>query len=254
MPFCTSCGKETAPGNKFCEFCGAPVELSSAPPGSPPVASAPPALAASSPPAPRAAGSGKTWLVAGIIFLILVAAALYAFGVIRIGGLNGAGEIHPAGPVPPASLSATPEPAHTVPVVTAETSAAVQTYEEKYTETYTQVYTANHAFIGGQKEVFPLNLVSPPLYIKYNITPTIESGEKVDELGNMVNTSYISPRSWFTVSVYDAGTGNLVEEQGFNKGYSVDTRQEFMVRAPGNYRVEMAGSDVTAEIWILTGK
>jgi hypothetical protein len=45
----------------------------------------------------------------------------------------------------------------------------------------------------------------------------------------------------------------LKDEQGFNKGYSIMTIQEFMVRAPGNYRVEMTGNDVTAEVRILTG-
>jgi len=70
----------------------------------------------------------------------------------------------------------------------------------------------------------------------------------------VIQTSYPSPNAWFKVKVYDAGNGELVEDQGFNKGYSVTTQQEFMVRAPGDYRVEMSGNDVTADIRILTGK
>ena len=59
--------------------------------------------------------------------------------------------------------------------------AASQTYEEKYMESYNQVYSVNHAFVGGQKEVFSQDLRTPPLYIKFKITPEIEVGEKVDE-------------------------------------------------------------------------
>ncbi|NMB79851.1 MAG: zinc-ribbon domain-containing protein, partial [Methanomicrobiales archaeon] len=44
MAFCTSCGKELTPGNKFCEHCGAAVELPAPAPGqAPPVPSAAPA-------------------------------------------------------------------------------------------------------------------------------------------------------------------------------------------------------------------
>jgi hypothetical protein len=83
-------------------------------------------------------------------------------------------------------------------------------------------------------------------------------GEKTVDISlsseRVVNTSYTSPSAWFTVSIYDADNGGLVEEQGFNKEYSVMTKQEFMVRAPGNYRIEMTGNDVIAEVRILTGK
>jgi hypothetical protein len=56
------------------------------------------------------------------------------------------------------------------------------------------------------------------------------------------------------VTVYDASNGGIVDEQGFNKEHSTMEQQEFMVRAPGNYRVEMTGNEVTADIQILTGK
>jgi hypothetical protein len=136
----------------------------------------------------------------------------------------------------------------------ADTPAASQTYEDKYTESYNQVFSINHAFVGGQKEVFSQDVRTPPLYIKFKITPEIEAGEKVDEAGKMVSTSYVSPNAWFKVSVYDAGNGAIVEQQGFNKGFGITEQQEFMVRAPGNYRVEISGNAVTAEVRILTGK
>ena len=254
MPFCTSCGKEVPPGKKFCEYCGAPLEQ-------PAVAPAAPVIPAPVPPVPvtpPAGGSGKTMAIAGIIVLLIVIAGAYFIGLPLLSGTPGTGKavqqtsVQPSPALTPFSEPFTPGTT-SVPLP-ADTPAASQTYEEKYTETYNQVYSINHAFTGGQKEVFSQDLKTPPLYIKFNITPEIEVGEKVNQVGEMVSTSYVSPNAWFLVNVYDAGNGVLVEQQGFNKGFSVTEQQEFLVRAPGNYRVEISGNAVTAEVRILTGK
>jgi hypothetical protein len=260
MPFCTSCGKEVPPGKKFCEYCGTPVEQPAAAPSAP---AAPPAVTAvpvSPAPVPvsPSGGSGKKMIIAGILVVLVIIAGVYFFGLPLISGSSGSGSTLPQ-PTSVQTQSLTPLPTSlpTVPVNTpgpAGTSAASQTYEEKYTETYNQVYSVNRAFVGGQKEVFTQDLRSPPLYIKFKITPDIEVGEKVNDVGNMVSTSYVSPNAWFKVYVYDAGNGALIEQQGFNKGFSITEQQEFMVRAPGTYRVEISGNAVTADVRILTGK
>ena len=259
MPFCTSCGKEVPSGKKFCEYCGTPLEQSaaaSAAPVTPPAGSPAPALPPVVPVKP-AGGSGKTTIIAGIIVVVLIIAGVYFIGLPMINGSQGTGPtLQHATAIPtqvptvqPATfLTATiPEPAST------SIPAGSETYEEKYTQTYHEVFSVNQPFVGGQRQLFSQDLTSPPLYIKFNITPTMEAGEKIDEIGHTVSTLYISPNSWFKVRVYDAGTGALIEEQGFNKGFSVTTQQEFMVRAPGTYRVEISGNGVTAEVHILTG-
>jgi len=259
MPFCTSCGKEADSGTKFCEYCGAPLEQPAAPAAMPAPAPLPPAASAPTPaPAPvsppqQPGGAGKFLLIAGIIVVLVAIAGIYFVGLPMMKGPAGKGAAQ-SPTVNPTPLPVESTTVETAPAPTAATPAALQTYEEKYTETYVQVYATDHAFAGGQREVFTQNLVSPPLYIKYHIAPVMYSGEKVDEYGNMINTTYIGQNSWFKVSVYDASTGQLAEEQGFNKGYSTDTQQEFMVRTPGNYRVEMSGNDVTADVRILTGR
>jgi len=260
MPFCTSCGKEVPPGKKFCEYCGAPVEQPAAVPAAPSGPPAVPAAPVSSPPLPASpsGGSGKTIIIGGILALLVLVAAVYFIGLPLINGSSGNGPNLPQStPVPTQALTPLPTILSTIPVntpVPADTPSASQTYEEKYTETYNQVFSVNRAFVGGQKEVFSQDLTSPPLYIKFKITPEIEVGEKVNDVGDMVTTSYVSPNSWFKVNVYDAGNGAIVEQQGFNKGFSVTEQQEFMVRAPGNYRVEISGNAVTADVRILTGK
>jgi hypothetical protein len=197
-------------------------------------------------------------VIAGIIVVLVIIAGVYFIGLPMISGSPG-----PVKSPQQSTPSQTPAPTlvQTVPVLATTGTpmstgnpAASQTYEEKYMESYNLVYSVNHAFVGGQKEAFSQDLRNPPLYIKFKITPEIEVGEKVDDAGKMVSTSYVSPNAWFKVSVFDAGNGALVEQQGFNKGFGITEQQEFMVRAPGNYRVEISGNAVTAEVRILTGK
>lgn len=217
----------------------------------------PPAPVQATIPAP-AGGSGKGKVLAGIIILVMVVAGIYLVGLPLISGTSGTGQATQPTATIPAPVSTpfyepvTPDLTYTYLV--ADTPVASQTYEQKYTETYNLAYSDNREYTGGQKMVFTQDLPAPPLYIKFNITPEIEVGEKVNEVGKMVATSYVSPNSWFKVSVYDAGNGDLVEQQGFNKGFSIDTRQEFMIRAPGSYRIELSGNDVVADVAILTGR
>lgn len=261
MPFCTSCGKEGSPGKKFCEFCGTPFEQPAPPPATPPIMSAAPAsLQAATVPPSR--GSAKIIIIAGIIGILIMIAGVYFIGLPLIRGSSGTGSTIPHTTALPTLPQTQFQPAPSVEItsapVTATTPSGSQTYEEKYMETYTQVFSINHAFVGGQKEIFTQILNAPPLYIKFNITPKFYYGEKTVDIGlhseHIVNTSYPSPNAWFLVKVYDAGNGELVEEQGFNKQHGITTKQEFMIRAPGNYRVEMSGNEVTAEVRILTGK
>jgi hypothetical protein len=154
-------------------------------------------------------------IIAGILIVVVLIAGVYFIGLPLISGSPASGSTLPqtsahltrvVTPLPTIVSSATVNSP-----TTADTPSASQTYEEKYTETYNQVYSVNRAFVGGQKEVFSQDLTSPPLYIKFKITPEIEVGEKVNEVGNMVSTSYVSPNAWFKVNVYDAGNGVLVE-------------------------------------------
>lgn len=261
MRFCTSCGKELTPGKKFCEYCGTPVEQ----PAAAPVPPVTPAAAPDSPPAVPvrpSKGSGKTIFIAGMIGILVIVAGVYFVGLPLISGSKGTGSNLRESTVPPSptlpSLPTTVLEKTTSLPTTVYSPAVSQTYEDKYTETYSLVYSVDRAFVGGQKEVFTYDTSTPPLYIKFNITPKMFYGEKTVDIGlsseRVINTSYTSPSAWFRVSVYDAGNGELREQQGFNKEYGIMTKQEFMVRAPGNYRVEMTGNDVIAEVRILAGK
>jgi hypothetical protein len=258
MPFCTSCGKEVAPGKKFCEYCGTPLEQPAAAPAAPVTPSAVPAapVLPQAAPGKPAGGSGKIMIIAGIIVVLAIIAGVYLFGLPLMRGTPETTTL------PTQALTLFPtipsEETTTRAPVTVDTPSGSQTYEEKYTETYNQVYSVNHAFVGGQKMIYTQDLATPPLYIKFNITPKMFYEERPVEIGlhseHIANISYTSQDAWFKVRVYDADNGELKEEQGFNKEHGIMTQQEFMIRAPGNYRVEFSGNDVTAEVRILTGK
>lgn len=261
MPFCTSCGKEGSPGKKFCEYCGTPFEQPAVSPATPPtIPAAPASFQAATVPPFRV--SAKIIVIAGIVGILIILAGVYVIGLHPVRDSPGTGSTLPQASalptLPQTPLQPAPSVETTTPPVTTTSPSGSQTYEEKYRETYTQVYSINRAFVGGQKEIFTQILNTPPLYIKFNITPKFYYGEKTVDIGlhseRVVNTSYPSPNAWFLVKVYDAGNGELAEEQGFNKQHGVTTKQEFMVRAPGNYRVEMSGNEVIAEVRILTGK
>jgi hypothetical protein len=264
MPFCTSCGKEAEPGKKFCEYCGTPLELPAAAPATPVTPPAVPAVPVSpqAVPVQPSGGPGKILVFMGIIVFLGIIAGVYFIGLPMLNGSQGTISTAPQDitaltPVPtgvPVAFSPALTPA---PEKTA-LPAASQTYEEKYMETYNQVYSDNRAFTGGQKATFNTEGTVPSLYIKFNIIPAMFYEERPVEIGthneHIANVSYPSPNAWFKVLVYDNNDGSLVDEQGFNKEYSVTTQQEFMVRKPGKYRVEMTGNDVTADITILSGK
>jgi hypothetical protein len=263
MRFCTSCGKEGTPGKKFCEYCGAPFEQPDTVPGmSTPTPAVPAPVIPQTVAVKSAGGSGKTLAIGGIIVVLVLIAGIYFIGMPLIGGSSGTGStIRQSTPLP-TTVQTLPQTLATVITTdvprTSDIPAATEIYEEKYTETYNQVYAVNHAFAGGQKEIFTYNLASPPLYIKFDITPKIFFEDRLVEIGlhseHIANVSYISPDAWFKVRVYDADNGILLEEQGFNKEHGVITKQEFMVRKPGYYRVELSGNDVIAGVSILAGK
>jgi hypothetical protein len=253
MVFCTSCGKEVSPGVKFCENCGTPVEQTPASPAPPATPSAPVTMAKKPPVASRTL---VIMAVAGVICLIAVA---WFVGLPLLKGPQSAVTATGISGTPTPVVPNFPDPTTTViPVTTTLLPEApttpVQHTEDRYETSYEQIYTLDQAFSGGQKLSYNHELTRPPLYIKFNVTPGMISREKVDpSSGQMVNAIYANPNAWFEVKVLDAATGAMVDARGFNRQYSGMTKQEFMIRNSGNYRVEMSGNDVSAHIEVLIG-
>jgi hypothetical protein len=152
----------------------------------------------------------------------------------------------PPGTMPPVTQN---------PLATATTSS--RKLEGRYEEYYDEIYTKNQFFAFGQKETFSYDLTTPPLYIKYNLTPKLITRAKVVDIGlsseKTISVSYPNPNAWFEVTVLNAANGAVVDKQGYGKDYPDVTKSEFMVRNQGNYQIVFSGNDVTADITVLKG-
>ena len=102
-----------------------------------------------------------------------------------------------------------------------------------------------------------MNSQKPPLYIHFNLTPSIITHHRLVSIGTInehyENTTETSPYAWFEVKIIDAVSGSVINQQGFRNDYSDITKQNFMVRQTGNYRIEMSGNDVNADVQMLVG-
>jgi len=245
MPFCTSCGKEVEPDQKFCEHCGALQEPAESTLTEPQLPLQTPA-ALPQPPTPGV--SKNTLMIIGVVAVLAVVAALYFVGLPLIQGSGHSSTTLPPTPVYRSTTVATP--------TTTRVSGSL-TLDARYSEMYQTVYSKERIFDYGAKEVFTPDLTQPPLFIRFNVIPKMVTREKLVDIGTsqerMVTATYSDPNAWFEVKVIDADTGAVVDSKGFNKEYSTMTTQEFMVRTLGNYRIEMAGNGVDASIEVLTG-
>lgn len=264
MAFCTSCGEELPAGSKFCENCGAPVEQVPGPvtePQFPPAA--PPAPLPRQPlvPSPPPAKPLPLVPIVAVLFLILVLAAGAWFVGLPYLQKAGIG----LAPAPAPAVVPTPPPVTLPPASTLETpvpwvtpTGTVRKLDPRYEEYYDEIYTLDQFFAFGQKETFSHDLTTPPLFIKFNLTPKMISRTKVINIGlsseETIVVTYPNPNAWFEIKIIDAGNGAVVEAKGYGKDYPDVTKSEFMVRNPGNYLVEMSGNDVTADISIMKGK
>ena len=251
MPFCSSCGMEVEPDQKFCGHCGSlqePVESIITEPQ-------PPLQTPAALPPPTTYGVSKnTLMIIGVVAALAVVMAVYFVGLPLIQG-SGHSSTTTSG-----ILSQTPTPVYRSTTVASPSSTAISgspTQDARYSEMYQTIYSKERTFDYGAKEVFTHDLTQPPLFIKFNVIPKMVTREKLVDIGTsqerMVTATYADPNAWFEVKVIDADTGAVVDSKGFNKDYSVMTNQEFMVRTLGNYRIEMAGNGVDASVQILTG-
>lgn len=256
MPFCTTCGEELTPDMKFCESCGAPVEQ--VPQAQEPVSPEQPVRQPLVPPPPPAKPLPLLPIIGIIVALSVIVAGVYFVGLPYLQKNTGTDDATPI-PTPVVPMytpeSVMPEETLSLPPTPTPT---VRKLAGRYEEYYDEIYTLNQPFANGQKVYFSHDLTTPPLYIQYNLTPRLKTREQVINIGmsseQTISTSYPDPNAWFAIRVLDAANGAVIKEQGYGKEYPDVARDEFMVRNAGNYKVEMSGNAVTAEITILKGK
>jgi len=263
MPFCTSCGAEVAADKKFCEQCGAPMEPVTAPAA--PVTPAAPEVMVNPPPSyripPVQPKKPKTSLIiGGIVVVLVIVAAAYFVGLPMLKANQKSSDGFVPSPAPAVTYTigqtALPTPEYTA-AIPETTTLPGPVRDDRLEEDYEQIYTLNQKFSFGQKVNFAHELTRPPLYIRFNLTPTMIIRHRLVSIGtnneHYINTTDTSPNAWFEVKVLDAGSGAVIDQQGFGKDYPDITKHNFMVRQKGNYRIEMSGNDVSADVQMLIG-
>jgi hypothetical protein len=120
---------------------------------------------------------------------------------------------------------------------------------------YNQVYSIDQQFKTGQKEYTSFDLTEPPMIIQLEVIPKTVSRNKLVDIGTAneryITAEYTSPNSWFEIKVTDTSTGEVLTTLGFGKGYNIGEKQEYTIRKIGNYRFEMQGNEITANVKLL---
>lgn len=171
------------------------------------------------------------------------------------GGGTGPGATQTQAPVVTGFLTpATPFPTVTTPV---ETMPWTRLPNE--TAEVVRFVTLHHATTAFRNNAtaFSYDLTQPPLIIEFCFSPnmttrTIWYETNVGTRKEHTETiTTVSPSAWFEVTVRDPATGNIVAKEGFARQFSVDTTKSIVIRRGGNYLIEFAGNEISAEIRII---
>ncbi len=108
----------------------------------------------------------------------------------------------------------------------------------------------------NNRTAYTYELYRPPLVIELCFSPNMtsrtiwyESDYGQHEERTETVTS-ISPYAWFKVTVRDAVSGEVIAEDGYSRGYSVEPGKDLTIRSPGKYLIEFSGNELSAEIQV----
>lgn len=124
-------------------------------------------------------------------------------------------------------------------------------------EGFVEIYSLTNQELSQALPRISMKLVNPPLVIDYSISPhNITDVKYIEykEIETMHKENIIIDRSyedsWFRVVVRDKDTGEIVEEDGFGRTYSLENQRQLIVRTCGNYSVEFTGEYATIDLTV----
>ena len=117
---------------------------------------------------------------------------------------------------------------------------------------YVQIY-GNTQFFAYNKTAFSFDLKNPPMLIDFTEKPINSTGTNTVQSragghgDQTVNYDYFSPTSWYQVTVRNKVTGDIILQDGFQNGYSMDPgARTIKILNRGNFLIELSGNQVTA--------
>lgn len=270
MPVCESCGSDIKPGKKFCTECGAPVVKPGVSSPSPPVPPPPQQIIPPLPPLPSPlpapsspVSSPKPQLpldkiIIAAVLVVAIAGIILFIGLplLQAPGTNNKPltDSVQVTPTPPRPVPAVTTPPASTPLPTGTVQNPSGTIVYRSGVPYIQVYSKQYE-LGMARSVFSYTLKEPPLLIECDLNPETVTREKLVDIGTSneryITATYPDPSAWLDLKVINADTDSVIETIRFSKNYVGMLNQEYTIRAPGNYRFEIAGSLVSPTVRLL---
>jgi hypothetical protein len=260
MPFCEACGTEITPGKNFCSRCGAPLAMpGTLPPPSPPEPGVPPApLPASPQPLPLSPAPGQSrdkLIIAGIMGAAILGIIIFiGLPLIQSPG-SGSNSLLATTP----SSTGTPAGSGFTPVTTLSYGAgAASSGTTVYRSGIPYELVFSKDYDSMAQDVFSYNLQQSPMIIECEMNPKMVTREKLVDIGESseryITTTYGDPNAWLDLKVVNTDTGKTETTISFSKNYVGMTKQEYTLRANGNYRFEITGNLVSPSVRLLVKK
>ena len=112
---------------------------------------------------------------------------------------------------------------------------------------YEKTYTLDGNAIG-----LVVNVAKGPLVIEYNVQPVVDCLNNRDSCRGSLTSTVNRP--YFTITVRDNKTQEIVMQDGYGREYSSETSARSMtIYGQGQYHITMEGSYLTVSIAIVTG-
>ena len=205
----------------------------------------------------------KPFFVAAVLVLILASAGCAE--------LPTGGEPGWSGGLSPSEPQETPEgpdagpgyltPATPYPTATSDMAGPTLSRPPETAPTqdpYVTLYNRTTLF-AQTTEAFSFDLTAPPLIIDFKVEPKMVTRDKygTSDYGSkkegVFKQTYPSEDSWFTATVRDRESGEIVAEDGFGKLFSTETKKRIFVGGFGDYLIQFSGNDVTVHILVRAG-
>jgi hypothetical protein len=122
---------------------------------------------------------------------------------------------------------------------------------------YVTIYALSNQTVSQVLPIVSFSLLNPPLVIDYSLIPADARDIKYieyKEISTLHEELIVLDRpyedAWFTITVRNKDTGQLVTEDGFGRTYSFQSPRRLVVRESGNYSIECAGDYATINLTI----
>jgi len=128
-----------------------------------------------------------------------------------------------------------------------------QTPKDKSCRIYTKTQT--YAYNGS---AFTFNLKNPPMFINYTVIPTnitqkrVVTSKIVGTADSVITIDTYSPNSWLEITIRNKTTGEIYQQDGFQKGHPIYLKNTIKVNKRDDLLIEMNGNQITATVnfWV----